>query len=155
VLVWRATYRTLAPSAAYEALDVDRRTAHWSDLLERDEAHSATFVADHEGQLVGFAHAGPGSHEAMEGSGEVVHLYVDPAVQGFGIGPQLLNEARAFLSIAGPATVRLAVVRGNDDALRFYEREGGRVVGTFVDGVLWRSENVIVEFTNRSDLATL
>ena len=146
VLVWRDTYRLLAPASAYEALDESKRRRHWEELLQRDPAQWQTVVAEHDGRLVGFGHAGPGSHEAMTGAGEIVHLYVDPSSQGRGIGRTLLHRLTLFLVATGWSRIKLAVVRGNDQAVRFYKREGGRVVGEFVDGVLWHSENLVIEF---------
>lgn len=146
VLVWRDTYRHLAPAAAYQALDETNRRSHWDDLLRRDSATALTLVAESGGRLVGFGHAGPGTHEVMSGAGEVVHLYVDPAFQGRGVGITMLRELTGFLNAAGHSVIRLAVVRGNDQAVRFYQRAGGRIVGGFVDGVLWRSDNHIIEF---------
>ncbi len=145
VLVWRDTYRDLAPATAYRALDETNRRSHWDDLLQRDSATALTLVAESGGSLAGFGHASPGTHEVMVGAGEVVHLYVDPAFQGRGIGMTMLRELTRFLTAAGHTVVRLAVVRGNDQAVRFYERAGGRIIGEFVDGVLWRSDNHIIE----------
>ena len=146
VRVWRDTYRLLAPTAAYEALDEAKRRQHWDELLRRDPSTWRTMVAEYNGRLVGLGHAGTGTHEVMAGAGEIVHLYVDPEMQGRGIGSSLLLELRRFLMASGHPVVRLAVVEGNSQALRFYERAGGRIVGDFVDGVLWRSHNHIVEF---------
>ncbi len=146
VLVWRETYRLLAPSPAYKALDESRRRKHWTDLLGRDSSESRTVVAETNGRLVAFGHAGPSTHEAFLGAGEIIHLYVHQLFQGDGLGRQVLDDLRSFLHDAGHRSVKLAVVDGNDGALRFYERAGGQVVRTYVDGVLWRSENLIVEF---------
>ncbi len=148
VVVWRDTYRLLAPESAYLALDESTRRKHWEVLLRRDPAHWQTLVAEHDGNLAGFSHSGPGKHDVLAGAGEVVHLYVDPSLQGRGIGRTLLRASIAFLRASGFSAVKLAVVRGNDRAIRFYEREGGRVVAHFVDGVLWRSDNAVVEFTS-------
>ena len=146
VTVWRETFRLLAPNSAYEALDESRRQEHWTELLARDSARSRTVVAEANGDLVSFGHAGPSTHEAFLGAGEIVLLYVHQLFQGAGIGRQLLDDLQSFLLDRGHRSVNLAVVNGNDGALRFYERAGGRVVGRYVDGVLWRSENLIVEF---------
>ncbi len=82
----------------------------------------------------------------MAGAGEIVHLYIEPSMQGLGVGKALLQRSKEFLGASGHLAVKLSVVAGNDRAVRFYEREGGRVVGKFVDGVLWRSENLIIQF---------
>ncbi len=147
VLVWRDTYGLLAPAVAYEALDEVKRREHWDELLVRDPDHWVTMVATLDGALVGFGHAGPGTHEVMHEAGEVVHLYVDPTSQGRGIGRALLRQLKQFLTGSGHSVIKLAVVADNDHAVRFYEREGARVVGNFVDGVLWRSDNLVMEFT--------
>ena len=150
VLVWRETYRALAPASAYEALDELKRRDHWEDLLSRSPARSLTLVAELDGCLIGFGHAGPGGHEVMAGAGEIVHLYVDASSQGRGFGRTLLHGLISFLNASGYTTIRVAVVRDNDRAVQFYERAGGQVVGHFVDGVLWRSHNVVVEFASFS-----
>jgi ribosomal protein S18 acetylase RimI-like enzyme len=146
VMVWRETYRLLAPSSAYEALDESRRQEHWTELLARDSARSRTVVAEANGDLVAFGHAGPSTHEAFLGAGEIIHLYVHQLFQGAGLGRQLLDDLQSFLLDVGHRSVKLAVVNGNDAALRFYQRAGGRVVDQYVDGVLWRSKNLIIEF---------
>jgi GNAT superfamily N-acetyltransferase len=148
VTVWRETYRLLAPSSAYEALDESRRQEHWAELLARVPAQSRTVVSETNGRVVAFGHAGPSTHQAFLGSGEIVHLYVHQLFQGAGLGHMLLDDLQSFLLGAGHLSIKLAVVAGNDRALRFYEQAGGRVVGRYVDGVLWRSENLIVELAN-------
>lgn len=50
-------------------------------------------------------------------------LYVDPALRGQGVGPQLLDAVYALLS-PGTATVRIEHFTVNERAGRFYEREG-------------------------------
>ena len=117
VLVWRDTYRLLAPASAYEALNESKRRGHWVELLQRDPAQWHTAVAECRGRLVGFGHAGPGSHEAMAGAGEIVHLYVDCSSQGLGIGRLLLHRLKLFLEATGWSRIKLAVVRGNDQAV--------------------------------------
>jgi ribosomal protein S18 acetylase RimI-like enzyme len=148
VEVWRETYRLLAPSSAYEALDESRRQEHWAELLARVPAQSRTVVAETNGCVVAFGHAGPSTHQAFLGSGEILHLYVHQRFQGVGLGRKLLDDLQSFLLSTGHLSIKLAVVVGNDGALQFYERAGGRVVGRYVDGVLWRSENLIVELAN-------
>lgn len=57
---------------------------------------------------------------------ELERLYVAPCSTGRGLGVTLLNAARA----TWPArALWLSVWEGNQGALRFYRREGGRVIG--------------------------
>jgi putative acetyltransferase len=72
-------------------------------------------VAESEGQVVGFAALGS---ELLE------HLYVDPRFQGRGIGSALLERAKELR----PQGFRLWVFQRNEEARRFYERRGFRLV---------------------------
>ncbi len=80
------------------------------------------------------------------GVGEIVHLYVDARVQGRNVGTQLFDAMAAHLLATGHNTVRLSVVEGNRAAIRYYERRGGRFVGTFADGNLWVATNRVYEW---------
>ena len=57
-------------------------------------------------------------------SGWLDHLYVDPSLQGRGIGSALLGHAKALQ----PAGLQLWVFQENEGARRFYERHGFRLV---------------------------
>ncbi len=154
VRVWRATYAQLAPREAYDALDESRRRPHWDGLLRRDPATSISLIAEDGGRAVGLGHACPAGHEALGDAGEILHLYVDPEHQGTGLGRELFGRLRTFLTGRGHRVVRLAVVEGNDPAIGFYERQGGRRVGSYVDGVLWRSQNLVYEWEAGPGVAT-
>ena len=72
-------------------------------------------VAESEGQVVGFAALGA---EFLE------HLYVLPRFQGRGVGSALLERAKELR----PEGFRLWVFQRNEEARRFYERRGLRLV---------------------------
>lgn len=146
VSVWRDTYRELAPKAAFDALNERHRREHWQQMLSRG-SESFTVVAEVDERLVGFGHASPATHAAMGNVGEIVHLYVDRDSQGGGIGLAMFRSLFDFLREQGHPVVRLGVVDGNTNAISFYERQGGQRTGTYVDGVLWRSTNLIYEWS--------
>jgi GNAT superfamily N-acetyltransferase len=79
-------------------------------FIERNEI----WVADDEG-VVGFF--------GLNGD-ELSHLYVEPARQRHGIGTRLLDHAKALR----PACLELWVFQKNDEARRFYERHGFRLI---------------------------
>jgi len=57
---------------------------------------------------------------------EVETLAVVPAERGQGIGTRLLDTVDDRLEQLGIATLFIAVMEGNDDAMRFYRRRGFR-----------------------------
>jgi len=55
-------------------------------------------------------------------------LWVDPAFQGTGVGPQLLRAQVEAIAANGYRTASLECLEANVHARRFYEREGWRPV---------------------------
>ena len=74
---------------------------------------------------------------------EILHLYVDPAFAGRGLGRRLMRDLARHARAEGYPGVALGVVEGNDGAIAFYERLGGRCIGRYTDpGPIWRSQNL-------------
>ncbi|MGA6948246.1 MAG: GNAT family N-acetyltransferase [Solirubrobacterales bacterium] len=85
-------------------------------------------IAEREGSPVGFAFfricEGDWSFETSERMGELEALSVEPELRRWGIGSLLMEEVEQRLAAAGVGFIGLAVVAGNEDALRFYKRWG-------------------------------
>lgn len=142
--VWRATYKDLAPKAAFDALDVTLRLRQWQGVLDESASASGIFVLRDAGGVAGFTRAQYDPEGPMDGRGEIKHLYVAQARQSRGLGRILFAAAVQHLNSIGAPGVALGVVDGNARAIAFYERLGGRHVGKYIDpGPLWRSKNLI------------
>ncbi len=85
-------------------------------------------IAEREGSPVGFAFFrvcdGDWSFKTNERMGELEALSVEPELRRWGIGSLLMEEVEQRLVAAGVAFIGLAVIAGNEDALRFYRRWG-------------------------------
>jgi GNAT superfamily N-acetyltransferase len=119
VETWRAAYVGVMPQATLDALDVDERAAFWGPWIAADR--TAQFLAEREGDAVGFASVGPCRHEPE--SGELYAIYVRPHAWGTGAGRALMDAALAWLAERWPEAV-LWVAEENPQARRFYERYG-------------------------------
>ena len=97
-------------------LDDDIRSWLGSLFVERHQL----WVWDEDGEIAGFVGVD---------DGEVSHLYVAPPAQRRGIGTALLDHAKTV----SPQRLELWVFQRNEDARRFYERHGFRLV-RFTDG---------------------
>jgi ribosomal-protein-alanine N-acetyltransferase len=78
-------------------------------------------VAERDGEPVGW-----GARE--NGDGYISDLWVAPAAQGQGVGTQLLAALEAEIAALGHATASLETRAGAKAAIRFYERNGYRIV---------------------------
>lgn len=142
--VWRSAYRDLAPPKALQVLDIPKRQALWTTVIEKPAPKSHLVVAEQDEELIGFCYGGPTSLPIYAGRAEIKTLYVRQDRQGCGVGRRLLRETVRWLAHDGCERIGLAVVKGNNQAIGFYERLGARREAQFVDpGPIWRSENLL------------
>jgi ribosomal protein S18 acetylase RimI-like enzyme len=88
-----------------------------------ESANSATWIAEHDGKMAGFAVA-----DWSEDAGEVVAyiqtIEVLPAERGQGIGGALLKRIEASAQAANACLIWLHVEDANAGAVRLYEAHG-------------------------------
>jgi GNAT superfamily N-acetyltransferase len=111
-----------------DELSWQRRRAMYLRLLEED---AFAYLAELDGAPVGYAfvrlHEGPDDTFPLgERYAEVLTLVVTAPHRDQGLGGRLLDAVDAELDRRGVESVAIAVMTGNDDALRFYERRGLR-----------------------------
>lgn len=125
---WRAAYRGIVPDATLDGLSYARRAEQWREILLRATGTAITLVAEDDGQVVGFASAGPARMGPESYDGELWGLYVRPEYQGRGLGRQLTVAAAEWLRAVGYRSMLVLVLTDNP-ARAFYEHLGGRYVG--------------------------
>jgi GNAT superfamily N-acetyltransferase len=117
---WQIAYRHVFP-----AEELDRggfiQPERWIERLVHPPSGWSTFVAEHEGGVIGFTSVGPSRDE--RGIGELYALYVDPEHWSTGTGRALIEQAEAQLGTEY-SEVTLWVLDDNPRARRFYERAG-------------------------------
>ncbi|SDH30055.1 L-amino acid N-acyltransferase YncA [Leifsonia sp. 98AMF] len=116
VTAWREAYAGRMPADFLASLDVDRRAAGWTRILERGETDA--FVAERDGTIVGWATAGRGRDDDAPRDRELEGIYLLASAYGSGAGQQLLDAA------VGDAPAYLWVMDGNGRAEAFYRRNG-------------------------------
>jgi len=121
VRAWRAAYADYVPPERIEAVAAGR-DQRWREILAGE--HGTFVVIGAEAALLGFAGVGPSRDgDARPGDGELLAIYVEPALVGTGVGGELLRYAEAELARAHAAAT-LWVFERNVRARRFYERHG-------------------------------
>lgn len=124
---WRAAYPGLVPQEVLDGLSVDTRADGWTRWIEAslaDPSHHRLLVADVDGRVLGWASFGSGRDEGAEGLGELAGLYVHPDAWSRSVGHALIGRVHEELAAMGFASAYLWVLRGNERAGRFYERQG-------------------------------
>jgi GNAT superfamily N-acetyltransferase len=94
----------------------------------------AAWLVETDGQVVGYAQAGPCElphPEVAPACGELKRFYFLKAWQNQGFGRRLFEEVMAWLLRDGPRDVWIGVWSENHGAQRFYAREGFEKVGEY------------------------
>lgn len=126
VRTWQGAYGHVFPSHRLASISLERRAEFWRSALPGAEA---AFVAEVDGEVVGFASVGPSNDEDGDGIGELYAIYVEPAHWDAGVGRELAATADERLRELGFREATLWVLDDNPRARRFYEGGGWRVDG--------------------------
>ncbi len=118
-------HRTYGPLIGEERAAAESAKLHAPEMIAADmrRAHSESFVAeDPAGAIVGYAYA-----KVVKGVLWLDRLHVAAGHQGTGLGADLMHAVIA--NYLGEPSISVEVIKGNDRAVRFYEREGFVVTG--------------------------
>jgi GNAT superfamily N-acetyltransferase len=125
---WRATYRGIIPDDYLDGMKVEDSTAIWSRILSATSSAANVFVAEVDGEVLGFA-AGMTLKEAKLGyDSELTAIYLEPSVQRAGIGRRLVAHVAATLASAGANNMLVWVLAENRQARQFYEMLGAELL---------------------------
>lgn len=124
---WKLSYADLLSATALDFYDAESAGRLWQRLLARSGTIDRIMVAG-VGPDVGDGPAGTRGRVAavsrVERSGYLASLYVDPRVQGTGLGRRLITEAEMYWTGNDVEIARLWVFAENHRARSFYERCG-------------------------------
>lgn len=114
---WREAYTGLVDADRLDAVltRLDERVERWRRILAEP---AGQLLAEHDGEVVGFASAGPGRDADLDLGTELYALYVRQVWWGSGLGHRLLQSA------LGEEDAYLWVFRDNARARRSYHRHG-------------------------------
>jgi GNAT superfamily N-acetyltransferase len=121
---WRSHYRGMVADAFLDGLTAEDQAARWGSKLKPGVR---AFVAEENGQIVGFVHGGANRDPVEDFDAEIYALYVLPAVQGKGAGKALFHALAKQLAADGFRRLVVWTLVGNP-ARKFYEKVGGVVV---------------------------
>ena len=94
-----------------------------------DAPSAAVFVAEHNGEVIGYAYVAVESYDYMSlrGPAGVLHdIIVDPERRRAGVGRELLGAALEFVLARGLTQIVLSTAEHNEAAQRFFASVGFR-----------------------------
>jgi ribosomal protein S18 acetylase RimI-like enzyme len=134
VASWQSSYRGLVPDHLLDNLSTERSAAFWGGQLEQDN-QEIIFVAEDDGDIIGFASGGPFRPEQAPADFpphydcEIYAIYLLQEYKRQGTGTRLFQSLVAALAERGFESMMLWVLADNLAARRFYENLSGVEVG--------------------------
>jgi GNAT superfamily N-acetyltransferase len=127
------TFGYLYPAADLKAfLDTNHAPERYAEWI--GDPSRAVWIAEHEGEAVAYAYAGPCAlphPDVTPECGELKRLYLLKSVQGLGLGARLLDAALEHLT-RPDRRLWIGVWSENRRAQRLYERRGFKKVGEYL-----------------------
>ena len=125
---WRTTYKGLIPDAYLAGMTIEDSMKLWERVLTAAQNTTNTFVAEIDGQVVGFASAMMKPEAKLGFDSELTGIYLNREVQRAGLGKRLVATAAAAQRAHGATGMIVWVIAGNKAARAFYESLGAALV---------------------------
>lgn len=120
---WREAYEGVVPADYLASIDVEQRTQTWREHLGPDARGLSIWVAEENGDVLGFACLGPSRDEDADRTTlEIYAIYLEPSAWGRGVARELMRTVLGTVPAGGVVT--LWVLDANDRARHFYRRNG-------------------------------
>lgn len=125
VASWRTTYQGIVSDEILANISVEERARNWQRQLEAPQPDCFVYVAEQDGNILGFASGGPERSGDSLYKGEIYALYLVKECQRQGIGQMLVEASVISLLANGIESMLIWVLRDNPSR-RFYEAVGGK-----------------------------
>ena len=138
---WHETYTELVDPKYMEGITLEKCTAIAHRWIEN------ILVAKAKDRVIGFVGYGAYHDQSLPEHGEVFAIYVLEEYHGQKVGYELMNAA--FEKLSNYKKIAVWVLKGNDRAIRFYERYGFRFDGAEAEIMLGRPNTELRMILNR------
>lgn len=127
-LSWKSAYRGIVPDDFLDAIDVEAWVKRHRRNMAEDPEDFVSYVAETDGEIMGWALAGPNRDTTLNFSGELFTIYLLPDRLRQGIGRKLIHAVAKSLIDGGHSSMIVWVLAENWPARGFYEALGGAYV---------------------------
>jgi ribosomal protein S18 acetylase RimI-like enzyme len=132
---WRESYSGLVPQPVLDGLSIPDRAAKWRQAIHetQNKAGQSIFVAEKQGEIVGFVDGGKCRSDLFGREMEVYAIYLLQRIQRVGRGTALLNALFSDFISQAAYSAGVWVLRDNHPARRFYEKRGAQYAADRVE----------------------
>jgi GNAT superfamily N-acetyltransferase len=125
---WRSTYRGLIPDTYLDGMQLEQSTALWDRVLTAGANTTSVFVAQNDGDVVGFAAGNMLQEPRFDLDAELTAAYVRREFQHAGVGRRLVAAVAGAQRAHGAHGLIVWVIAGNKGARAFYEQLGATLL---------------------------
>jgi GNAT superfamily N-acetyltransferase len=125
---WSTTYRGLIPDAYLDAMELDASIEMWNRVLTAGPNTTSVFVAENDGDVVGFAAGNMLKEPRHDLDAELSAVYLRREFHHAGIGRRLVCAVARAQRTHGASGLIVWVIAGNKGARAFYERLGATLL---------------------------
>ena len=125
---WRRSYKGIVPQASLDAMSVEASLPLWQRVLAAPGDVASVFVAERDGDVVGFAAGNRLAEPKLGFDAELTAIYLAQDVQRHGLGRRLVGTIAAERASHGASGMIVWVLAGNKNARAFYEALGAGLV---------------------------
>ena len=119
---WRDTYDSIIAEKYLKGMDYKEQAERFMRSFE--EYKERVLVAVRDNEVLGYSCFDP-KEQSFKYDSELVSLYIRNDEHHKGIGTALVKETAKYLFSLGKRNMIIWVLKGNDNAIRFYEKLGG------------------------------
>ena len=131
LLVWRCAYKHIFPEEVFVEKEnkAEDKIKNFDKGIQNDNI-SLSYVAEHEGKIIGFLFGRMLSHYehfGSQGYADLEAIYIHPDYQGLGIGNKFKQIFVDWAKSNGATKFVIGVLKDNHNARKVYERWGGKL----------------------------
>ncbi len=128
IACWRETYRGIVPDSYLDTMDVEKSRELWDRVLTAAPTDASVFVAEDDGEIVGFSAGNMLKEPRHELNAELTAVYLRRPYQHAGMGRRLVACVAVAQRGYGANGLIVWVISENKRARAFYEGLGAALL---------------------------
>ena len=122
--VWASAYSNIYPKSKFDSYCIAERAKQFEKTIIEQQV----YVAEIDGEIVGFISFGDIVHPYGDFKNELQNFYIIDEYQGMGIGKKMMKICNEYYHSIGVKNFLINCNKYNKKAQQFYERMGARLL---------------------------